>query len=408
MNSHKHEMAWNEPKNGDKKNPWDQKSDTPDLEDWLKKIQEKIGGGGFSGSEDPNKAFSRWAIIIAIFIAIIYLISGFYIVQPQEEAVVLYLGQYHKTMMPGPHWIPRIIASAVVLDVQGIQNYAYHANMLTKDENIVDVAVAVQYRINNPEAYLFNVNNPLVSLQQATASTLRQVIGNTNLDSILTSGREQISQSVQQQLTDLLARYQVGIEVTQVALQPAKAPDAVKDAFDDAIKAQEDEQRYINQAEAYRMQVIPQANGKMQRILSNANAYEKQVVLNAEGETTRYLALLPQYQQNPTVTRQRLYLDALQNVMQNTTKVFVDQQKGNSNLFYLPLDKLMSTTKTSSTSGVKVPLLSSQDESTDQRPAQVSPTDDASGTAIQRDNNFSGYGQNQAESPYDFLSQGGR
>lgn len=403
MKSKKYQMAWNEPKNSGNKNPWGNGGDMPDLEAWLKKIQSKISNTKLNEPGEPDKNIFRWVIIGIILIVIIYIISGFYIVEPQEEAVVLQFGKYHKTVMPGPHWIPRFISSAIVINVQGIQNYSYHANMLTKDENIVDVSIAVQYRIRKPEAYLFNVNNPIISLQQATASALRQVIGNTPLDSILTSGRAEISAAVKAQLINLLTRYQTGIEVTQVALQPAKAPEAVKDAFDDAIKAQEDEERYINQAQAYRMQVIPEANGQQDRILANADAYKKQVVLNAQGETARYLALLPQYLQNPVVTRERLYLGALQTVMSHTTKIYIDQNKGNSTLFYLPIDKLLAEKDKVSMNegqGTLVPLTSTDTAETQPAPAEAE-TNNANKVA----NNFPGYGPNET---YGQPTEGGR
>lgn len=397
-------MAWNEPgKKGDDNSPWSGKDAIPGLDGWLKKIQDKISGGSPGG--DDKRSFWFMALAVAIFIVVIYIISGIYIVEPQEEGVVLQFGKYKETVMPGPHWVPRFINSAIVLDTQGIQNYSYKANMLTKDENIVDVAVAVQYRINNPENYLFNANNPIISLQQATASSLRQVIGHTNLDNILTSGREQVSQDVRKQLIRILGSYKTGIEITEVALQPAKAPEAVKDAFDDAIKAQEDEQRYINQAQAYRMQVIPQANGNKQRILANANAYKQQVVLNSQGETARYLALLPQYLQNPEVTRERLYLGALQNVFTRSTKIFVDQRQGNNTLMYLPLDKLVSAVGTSKTNA-------SSNNAVGQVPLAV-PTQNttSSGSIVQTSSgsssqsNFTGYGAS-GTTAYNFLSEG--
>ena len=210
-----------------------------------------------------------------------------------------------------------------------------------------------------------------------------------------------MSQDVKTQLVKILEKYHTGIEITEVALQPAKAPDAVKDAFDDAIKAQEDEQRYINQAQAYKMQVIPQANGKKQRILADARAYKEQVVLNSQGETARYLALLPEYQAHPKVTRERLYLSALQNIFTHTTKVFVDQKQGNNTLMYLPLDRLLS--KASAKMGVnQVPLSLN---------AQAQEAEQASGIqtiATKKSDDLSGYGLNQTTNPYSFLNEGKR
>ena len=212
--------------------------------------------------------------------------------------------------------------------------------MLTKDENIVSVAVAVQYRISNARDFLFSATNPIESLQQATASALRQTIGHTNLDKVLTTGRDQIRQEVQTQITKILTRYNTGLLITDVAIQPAKAPDEVKEAFDDAIKAQEDEQRFENQAEAYAMQVEPIAKGQTQRLIADAKAYQQQVVLNAKADVTRFLAILPEYTKAPDVTRKRLYIESVENVLQNTSKVLIDSHSSN-NMFYLPLDKIV-------------------------------------------------------------------
>lgn len=404
MTSKKTTMAWNEPEDKGSPDPWGKKNGIPELESWLKKIQDKLSSGDEGGTQPPSVANSAiWAIVIAVFFLLIYLFAGFYIVDPQEEGVVLLFGKYQQTVGPGPHWVARMIQSESVVNVQEIQDYSYQANMLTKDENIVDVAVAVQFRIAKPEDYLFNVNSPTISLQQATASALRQVIGNTNLDDILTSGREQVSEEVRVQIVQILEKYKTGIEITQVALQPAKAPDAVKDAFDDAIKAQEDEQRYVNQAQAYRMQVIPQANGEQQRILSNANAYKQQVVLNARGETARYLALLPEYQLNPEITRERLYIGALQNVFTNSTKVFIDQRQGNSTLMYLPLDNILAKANRAL---VKVTENINESASPSNTNASLTPSSDATSAANgQAGDNFSGYGKSPAN-PYSFLNEG--
>jgi len=396
-----HEMAWNEPGNKDDKSPGGDKESSINFENWLKKLNNKIPSGGNGDGSDRTLFF--WLGIIIVFIAVIYVASGFFIVEPQEEAVILQFGKYKETIGAGPHWIPRLIDSAIVVDVQGIQNYSYSANMLTRDENIVDVSVAVQYRIDDPDNYLFNVKNPVTSLQQATASSLRQVIGNTDLDSVLTSGREEVSKKVKKQLVSLLNRYQPGIEITQIALQPAKAPEAVKDAFDDAIKAREDEQRYINQGQAYRMQIIPRAKGQKERILADARAYKEQVVLNSQGEIARYLALLPEYQTHPVVTRERLYLDAIQNILSKTTKIFVDQQQGNNTLMYLPLDKLMSMTA-SQQQVRQVPLKSAN--SVEAGTANTRSQKTAYNT---QSNSLPGYGSNDATNGYSgVLNEGNR
>lgn len=348
-------MAWNQPGNSDNNNkdPWTgkPKSQTPpDLEaavkDLLKKINAFFAKKPKSNNGNkfiPEKLNHVGFGVIAAVVFVIWFLSGIFIVDPAEQAVILRFGKYIETVGPGPHWIPRFIETEYRINEQKIATYSYESEMLTKDENIVFVAVAVQYRINNARDYLFSVTNPNESLQQATASALRQVIGHTNLEQVLTSGRGQIRQEVMQQLAQILARYNTGLLVTDVAMQPAKAPEAVKEAFDDAIKAQEDEQRFENQAQAYAMQVEPIAKGQAQRLLADAKAYQQQVVLNAKADVARFLALLPEYTKSPGVTRQRLYIETIENVLLNSNKILIDSH-GSNNMFYLPLDKLLEKT----------------------------------------------------------------
>lgn len=352
-------MPWNQPGSGNDNNndkdPWTgkpKKSGPPDLEgairDFRKKLSQFLSQFSSSPKKDEEKegkqdSSPRLGGIgltgITVFIVLAWLVWGIFIVGPAEKAVILRFGKYVATLGPGPHWIPRVFETPYLVNEQRISNYSYNAEMLTKDQNIVSVAIAVQYRIGNARNYLFNVVKPNESLQQATASALRQVIGRTNLDEVLTSGREQIRQLVQQQLSSILDRYQTGLLITDVAMQPAKAPDEVKEAFDDAIKAQEDEQRFENQAQAYAMQVVPIAKGQAKRMLAEAKAYQQQVVLKAQADIAPFLALLPEYTKAPQVTRERLYLETLQAILTNNKKVMVDTT-GN-NMFYLPLDQLM-------------------------------------------------------------------
>jgi membrane protease subunit HflK len=354
-------MAWNEPGGNNKppedKNPWTgkpkQQSGPPDLEAALRKLREKLnqflknkpiagfkpGNNGTAAGDKTPIPFGRVGIIVTGLLVVLWALSGIYLVGPAEQAVELRFGQYLETVGPGPHWLPRFINDVYLVNEQKIATYSYDAEMLTEDENIVSVALAVQYRIADARNYLFNTVNPDESLRQATASALRQVIGHTDLTEVLTSGREQIRQQVQDQITKILSRYNTGLLVTDVAMQPAKAPDEVKDAFDDAIKAQEDEQRYENQAQSYAMQVEPIAKGQAQRLLADAQAYQQQVVLHAKADVAPFLAILPQYQKSPAVTRERMYLETVESVLSDTNKVLVDIQ--GSNMFYLPLDKLM-------------------------------------------------------------------
>lgn len=351
-------MAWNEP-GGDKgKDPWsngNQKPPAAELDEALKKLKSHLGrlvGAGIGNKSPKNTiALAPWGVLLAVII-VLWFLAGFFKVDPAEKAVILRFGAYHDTVGAGIHWVPRIMDSVYKINDQKIYNYSYDGDMLTKDENIVTVAVAVQYRVDDAKNFLFNVTNPVQGLQQATASALRQVIGNTILNQVITtSGAEAgasvetgLGQQVEQQLTQIIAPYRMGIEVTQVSFQSAKAPDKVKEAFDDAIKAREDAQTNINKAKAYAMQVVPQAQGARDRLIEEAKAYEQQVELNAQGETARYLALLPSYNLNPQITRERLYMAMMTQVLNQSSKIVVDMtQKGNGQaLVYLPLDKLMS------------------------------------------------------------------
>lgn len=348
-------MAWNQSGNQqDGKNPWTGKPQSPhqgppNLDEALGKLLAKIrrlftntklGGLGNGNQHDDltMNGFKLGASLIAIVLFGIWLLSGIFIVEPAEQAVILRFGKYVTTVGPGPHWIPSMIESQYTVNEEKISNYIYQAQMLTKDANMVDITLAVQYRVDNAQAYLFNVTKPEDSLKQATASALRQVVGNTSLDEILTSGREQVRQQAKDILVQTLNRYNAGLLITDVAVQNAAPPEAVKEAFDDAIKAQEDEKRFQNQARAYANQVEPIAKGQAQRLLADANAYKQQVVLRARGDIASYLALLPEYERSSLVTRERLYLDAMENILSSTSKVLVDGSMGN-NMFYLPLDK---------------------------------------------------------------------
>ena len=320
--------------------PWGKRRDDtpPDLFDVIKKF---FAGKKSKSDQDSegNDRSGKYIAYAAIALVALWALSGIFLVSPAEQSVVLRFGKYVETLGPGPHWIPRFVDSERTLNVQQVSNFPYSAEMLTKDENIVSVAVAVQYRIGDPKAYLFNVVDPEVTLQQATSSALRQVVGHMTLDSVLTTGRQQLIDAVSVQLKKILARYKAGIEVTDVTLQPAKPPEAVTHAFDDAIKAREDEQRYINQAEAYARRVESTVKGKVARLTQSATAYQKSVVLNAQGQTARYLALLAPYQKAPGVTRERLYLDTMSDVLSKTTNIIIDS--GANNVLYLPLDQIL-------------------------------------------------------------------
>lgn len=319
-------------------NPWQKKPDgPPDLMQLISKFfKQKQSGSEQSDGEGGSFSMSwLWGLVGVIFL--IWVISGIYIVNQAEEAVILRFGRYVRTVGPGPHWLPTFIESETKVDIQQIRNFQYQSEMLTQDENIVNVSLAVQYRVDNTRDYLFNVVNPEQTLQQSAASALRQIVGQMTLDSILTTGRASLTQRVATQLRQTLKAYDMGILVTDVRLLPAKPPEAVTEAFDDAIKAREDEQSYINQGEAYARKVISEVQGQTAKLMQSAEAYQQEVVLRATGNVARYDALLKPYVASPKVTHDRLYLDAMQSILSRTRNVIVDS--GTHNFIYLPLDK---------------------------------------------------------------------
>ncbi len=344
-------MGWNGPDKG--KDSWGGKGQPPDLDEALKRLQAKLkkmfmrvsANQGSSepvsrADEGPDGAAGGGILagIVLFAVFVLWGISGIFIIDPAEQAAILRFGKYIETVGPGPHWIPRVISSTIVKNVDRVSDYSYSAQMLTKDENLVSVAVAVQYRIGDLQEYLFNVSDPEESLQQATSSALRQVVGTTTLDQIITEGRDAWGLSVQDSLVKTLARYKTGIIIVNVSTQTARAPENVQDAFDDAIKAQEDEKRFKEQARAYAARVVPIAEGNARRIFEETKAYAEQVVLRAKGETAEFLELLPEYVRSPFVTGERMYLDAMQQILSASSKIIVDGKAGN--LLYLPLDKL--------------------------------------------------------------------
>ena len=335
-------MSDDDHRDNQNRDPWGrpQEDGPPDLIELFKKMfkssSKRSNGSGQGGGDD---GVLRYVWIGIGLMALLWVVSGIFVVSPAEQAVVLRFGKYQETVGPGPHWIPRMVDSKDVINVQEVNTFPYSAEMLTRDENIVSVSVAVQYRIDNPRDYLFNVVGPVTTLHQATSSALRQIVGQMTLDTVLTTGRAALREKVMRQLIKVLAMYKPGFEVTDVTMQPIKPPEAVTEAFDDAIKAREDEQRYINKAEAYRRQQLATAKGKVARLTQSANAYQKEVVLRAKGETARYLALLSPYEIAPQVTRERLYLDTVADVLSHTNNIFVDSN-GN-NVLYLPLDQIV-------------------------------------------------------------------
>ncbi len=341
-------MGWNEPPDNKGKDPWGNRGNSggpPDLDEIIKKMQQGFGGlfGKRPGPESAQgKNNSMFPTLFAVILLIVWLAYDMtYLIDQQERGVVLRFGKHVSTLEPGLSFrLPRPVETVNKVNVGQVRPITHKALMLTQDENIVDVEVAVQWRIGNATDYLFNVFSPAGTLRQVTESVVREVIGKSELDFILTEGRSEITGRIQEITQQTLNDYASGIYISTVEMQPAKPPEEVKAAFDDAIKAREDEQRLVNEAEAYRNDIIPKARGAAARLREEANGYKSRVISKAEGEASRFEQLLTEYQRAPKVTRERLYLDTIESVFSNTNKVLIDNDNGNS-LMYLPIDRLM-------------------------------------------------------------------
>ncbi len=363
-------MPWNEP-GGSDKDPWGKGSKgnngksggnskgTADIEDITRKMNEKLGGlfgnkklgKGGEGPSGTALTFIGLALLAA------WLATGFYTVDSAQRGVEFRFGAYQETTKPGLHWhIPYPVEAVELVDIDRSRTAEDRTHMLTKDENIVDIGVTAQYRIKNPEDYLFNVyladyerNQSIGTLHQVMRSAVREIAGRNTMDSILKENRGSIAPDTQQVMQTVLDSYKSGLEVIKVNVTYAEAPQEVKDAFDDANRAREDKDRYKNQAETYAKKVVPVAEGKASRLSEAALAYTGRIVSQAEGDASRFNQLVAEYQKAPAVTRKRLYLETMEEVYENTSKIMVDTKSGN-NLMYLPLDKLSGGSNTSSSS----------------------------------------------------------
>ena len=340
-------MAWNDDQN--KKDPWGTSGDQgpPDLDDVFRKFKSQFGGlfgggsGGSSGSGGIRRFISPSMLIILLVVVIaVYAMFGFYQVDQQEKGVVFRFGKVqNETRPPGLRWNPPIIDVVEMVNVTRINSSEHAAQMLTEDENIVAVNLVVQYRIADPLLYAVEIRNPTESLRHATESALRHVVGSSTMDAVITEGRAELGFEVQDRLQSYVDRYQTGIRVSKVNIDNVGPPSEVQEAFDDVQKAKEDEVKFTNQANAYAEQVVPEARGEAQQMIEQANAYRDQVIANAEGEAERFLKLLDEYQQAPEVTRNRLYIEAMESVMTDANKVMVDLEASNQ-MIYLPLDQI--------------------------------------------------------------------
>ena len=347
-------MAWNEPGgNSNNQDHWGGRKGggrqgPPDLDEAFRKLQESLnglfGGGKKRGDDDSGRSGGGGFGLLFVglgLLAVVWLYSAIYVVDEQEQAVVLRFGKYHETVGPGLNIYFPPIDRKFQENVTRERAYSKHGAMLTEDENIIEVPLTVQYLVSNLQDFVLNVEQPEVSLQHATDSAVRHVVGSTEMDQVLTEGRELIASEVRERLQRFLDNYRTGITITQVNIQSAAAPREVQEAFDDVIRAREDEQREKNQAESYANGVIPEARGQAQRLLEEANGYRDEVIARAQGEADRFTKLVAEYRKAPEITRERLYIDTMQEVMSNTSKVLVTGDKGQNNLLYLPLDKII-------------------------------------------------------------------
>ncbi|WP_019675928.1 FtsH protease activity modulator HflK [Arsukibacterium perlucidum] len=352
-------MAWNEPGNNGKNNdPWKQggrDQGPPDLDEVFRNFGKKFGGMFGGGNKSSGNGASAAFILILVIAAVVWAISGFYTIKDAERGVILRFGQYHTEVGAGIHWKPTFIDSVTPVNVQEVKSLRSDGFMLTQDQNLVRVTFEVQYRIYNARDYLFSVVDADRSLGEATDAALRFVIGHSIMDDVLTRGREVVRQNTRQELESIIAPYKMGLNLVDVNFRDARPPEEVRDAFDDAIKAQEDQERFVQEAQAYAREIEPRARGQVNRVMQEAEAYKQQIVLKAQGEVARFEQLLPEYLAAPKVTRDRLYLETMEAVYSNTSKVIVDVKNGN-NIMYLPLDKLMNQSGGNSSSGSANPM----------------------------------------------------
>ena len=332
-------MAWNKPTNINNQDPKNNKNkkNNNDLDDILALLLDKIKNFFTNNSKGSAKgALGLLAIAVLIWGA-----SGFYTLKTAEQSVVLRFGKVHKIIdQPGLQWHPVFIDSYSLVDIRSIHSLSTSGTMLTRDENLAEVEMEVLFRIQNPRNYLYSATNPQSSIRHALDSALRYVVGHTSMDDLLTTGREQVRINTKNELEAIINSYKIGLEIVEVNFQDARPPDAVRDAFDDAVAAREDQERYINVAKAYAREQEPRARGDAQRILEDALAYKSRVTNEAQGSYERFNLLLPEYQKAKTVTKKRLYIETMQSIYENTSKIMLDTNNSN-NMLYLPIDKIM-------------------------------------------------------------------
>jgi modulator of FtsH protease HflK len=343
-------MAWNDP--GRNRNPWGNRPDkgAADLDEALRNLQKKIagmfggsgsGGGGSSGGtgDAAMRGFGVGTVVLVLLL--VWAATGLYKVDAAERAVVTRFGKFVATTEPGLRWhLPWPIETRQIVNVESVEGFSDQTRMLTSDENLVDINIAVQYRRAEPVAYAFNVRDPEATLSEVSESAIREVVGHSGLDFVLEAGRQEITAKTKELIQRTLDNYKTGIEVTTVNLQGVSVPEQVQPSQRDAIKAREDKERLGLEAQAYSNDILPKAQGSAARQTADAQAYKARIVADAEGEASRFEQLTQAYERAPAVTRQRLYYETMEEVLGNTNKVLVDT-KGTGNMIYLPLDKLL-------------------------------------------------------------------
>ena len=376
-------MSLNDPQWGKRGN-----EGPPDLDELLRNLNAKLNGlfGRKGGSQPPSgggdggaRVGGGGALLLAVLVLLVWIASGFYIVDASNRGVVLRFGKYHETTQPGPRWhLPYPIESAEIVNLSQVRTVevGYRNNvkskvlkeslMLTDDENIIDIQFAVQYILKSPEDYLFNNRNTDDAVLQAAETAIREIVGKSKMDFVLYEGREQVAAEATKLMQAILDRYKTGILVSKVTMQNAQPPEQVQAAFDDAVKAGQDRERLKNEGQAYANDVIPKAKGAAARLLEEAQGYRQRVVASAEGEAARFTQVLSEYQKAPAVTRERLYLETMQQVLESTSKIVIDQRATGGSLLYLPLDKILQST---GSGGASTPQ--SRQDAAEASPAQM-------------------------------------
>ncbi len=352
-------MAWNEPGgSGGDKDPWGNRGKDqgpPDLDEVIKNVQKKIsgifGGNGSGGKGGSGSAKGIASVFVIIFglAALVWGFAGIYIVDEGKQAVVLQFGRFHSISDPGPHWLPIGIQEKSLINVSGVRKInigqgSDEALMLTGDDNIVDVEYVIQYNIKNAKDYLFNDVLPDQSILLATQSSVREVVGHEDFESVIKGKRIAIAEEVKVKVQLILDHYKTGIQLRGFDMQKSVAPSVVLPAFFDVKAAEQEKEKAINKANGYANSIIPRAEGQAARIVQEAEAYKSEVIARATGETTRFTKILREYEKAPKVTRQRLYLEAMETVFSETNKVMIDV-KGGNNMMYLPLDQIVKSRK---------------------------------------------------------------